>query len=173
MKSAGALTVTTPSDREILITRTLDAPRHLVWNALTKPEFLRRWLLGPPGWEMTVCDEDLREGGGFRYQWRNLDGSEMAMSGVYREVVPPQPGGAGGKVTRTETFEFGCTPQAGEQLSSMALTEHPRDKARTIMTITVLFPTKEARDGMIASGMEHGMEASYAKLDELLASQKG
>ena len=83
-----ALKVTTPTDREIVITREFDAPRELVWDAMSRPELLRRWLLGPPGWEMTVCEEDARVGGTFRWAWSGPDGAAMAMHGVYREVVP-------------------------------------------------------------------------------------
>jgi uncharacterized protein YndB with AHSA1/START domain len=155
------VTVTTPTDCEIVITRSFDAPKSLVWDAMNKPECLRRWLLGPPGWEMTVCENDVRVGGTFRHVWKSTDGTEMAMSGIYREVARPD------RVVRTETFEFGCTPQAGEQIGTMVLTE---SAGRTTVTITSLFPTREARDGMIASGMERGVTASYARLDDVLAS---
>jgi uncharacterized protein YndB with AHSA1/START domain len=161
MKNTGTLRVTTPGDREIVITRVLDAPRHLVWDALSKPELIRRWLLGPPGWTMELCDNDQRVGGTFRHVWRGPDGQEMAMHGVYREVVPPE------RVSRTESFDFGCDGQAGEQLGTLVLTEQA---GTTLMTITVLFPSKEARDATIASGMEHGVAASYDRLEALLAS---
>ena len=94
------LSVTTPSDREILMTRTFDAPRPLVWEAMSKPEFLRRWLFGPPGWSMTVCEDDPRVGGTFHWAWSGPDGSALSMRGVYREVVPPE------RVVRTEAFEM-------------------------------------------------------------------
>ena len=154
-----AVTITTPTDREIVITRTLNASRALVWDAMHKPEFLRRWMLGPPGWEMTVCENDVRVGGRFRNEWKSADGMIMAMTGVYGEVARPE------RIVRTETFETGCTPQMGEQIGTMVLTE---SAGRTTVTITSLFPSKEARDGMLASGMEHGMNASYARLDDLL-----
>lgn len=154
------LKVTTPSDREILITRAFDAPRKLIWEALAKPEFLKRWLLGPPGWSMTVCENDLKVGGAFRHVWRKADGTEMAMRGVYKEVVPPE------RVVRTESFDFGCDAQMGEQIATATFIEQG-DK--TILAISVLYPSKEARDGAIASGMEHGMEAGYERLDAILA----
>ncbi|WP_020475955.1 SRPBCC family protein [Zavarzinella formosa] len=154
------LKVTTPTDREIVMTRTFDAPRPLLFEALSKPEFLKRWLLGPPGWSMVTCEEDMKVGGLFRYAWRNEDGQEMAMTGAYREVVAPE------RVVRTEHFEFGCAPQAGEQVVTLHLAEQG-DKTK--LTITMLFPSKEARDGMVASGMEHGVAASYDRLDDLLA----
>lgn len=153
--------VSTPTDREIVIMRDLDAARQMVWNAITKPEYLKRWMCGPPGWEMTVCEEDQRVGGAFHWAWIGPEGAAMSMRGVYREVTPPV------RMVRTETFEFGCVPQSGEQLAKLELTEEGN---RTKLTITVLYPSKEARDGAIASGMEKGMEAGYERLDELLTS---
>src|SRR5687767_4916477 len=102
------LNVTTPADREIVITRVFDAPRRLVWEAMSQPELLKRWLLGPPGWSMTVCENDLRVGGTFRNVWRNTEGAEMAMHGTYREVEAPE------RCVRTEIFDFGCPGQMGE-----------------------------------------------------------
>jgi len=156
------LEITTPTDREIVITRSFDAPRRLVWDAMSKPELLKRWLFGPPGWAMTVCDDDVRVGGKFRWAWRGPDGTEMAMHGVYREVVAPE------RMVRTETFDFGCPAQMGEQLGTMVLTER---EGRTKMVLTVLYPSKEARDAAIASGMDQGMAAGYDRLDGILAAQ--
>src|SRR5205807_9494437 len=89
MKNTGTLKVTTPSDREIALTRVFDAPRPLVWDAFTKPELLKRWF-GPRGWSLVVCEVDLRVGGGFRFVLRGPDGNEMGMRGSYREIVPPK-----------------------------------------------------------------------------------
>ena len=157
----GTLKVTTPTDREIVLTRVFDAPRSLVFDAMSKPEWLKRWLFGPPGWSMVVCEDDPRVGGAFRWVWRGPDGTEMAMRGVYREVVPPE------RIVRTESFEFGCDAQAGEQLGTLILTERG---GKTTLTLTVLYPSKEARDATIASGMEHGVAAGYDRLAELLAA---
>lgn len=154
------LKVTTSGDREILISREFDASRDLVWEALCKPEFLRRWLLGPPGWEMTVCEDEQKVGGKFRYAWKNNDGQQLVMHGVIMELTPPE------RIVRTESFDMGCPGQAGEQLATLVLTEKGN---RTLLTITVLYPSKEARDGMLASGMDQGMEAGYQRLDALLA----
>src|SRR5919199_4337612 len=88
MKNTGTLQVSTPSDREIVMTRVFDAPRDIVFDAFSKPELLKRWF-GPRGWSLTVCDVDLRPGGGFRFVLRGPDGKEMGMRGVYREVNPP------------------------------------------------------------------------------------
>jgi uncharacterized protein YndB with AHSA1/START domain len=161
VQNTGTLKVTTPTDREIVLTRGFDAPRSLVFEAMTKPELLQRWLYGPPGWSMVVCEDDPRVGGTFRWVWRGPDGAEMSMRGVYREVVPPE------RVVRTESFEFGCDAQAGEQLATLVLTEQG---GKTTLTITLLYPSKEARDATIASGMERGVAASYDRLAELLAS---
>jgi uncharacterized protein YndB with AHSA1/START domain len=160
MNLKGSLQVTTPTDREIVITRVFDAPRRLVFDAMTQPELLQRWLTGPPGWSMTVCENDLRVSGAFRHVWRGPDGKEMAMRGVYREVVPPE------RVVRTETFEFGCDAQSGEQLGTLVLTEQG---GKTTLTLTLLYPSKEARDAAIASGMERGLAAGYDRVAELLA----
>lgn len=161
MPDTTKLKVTTPSDREIVMTRDFDAPRELVFNAMNNPRLLKRWLLGPPGWTMTVCEIDPRVGGAFRHVWRQDDGTEMAMSGVYREIMSPE------RIVRTESFQFGCESQKGEQLATVVLREQG---SRTALTLTVVFPSKEARDATIASGMERGVAASYDRLADLLAT---
>jgi uncharacterized protein YndB with AHSA1/START domain len=109
---------------------------------------------------MTVCDDDQKVGGTFRWGWSGPDGTEMAMHGVYREVVAPE------RVVRTEVFDFGCVAAPGaEQLCTMTLTEQ---NEKTFLSLTVLYPSKEARDGALASGMEHGMSAGYDRLEEML-----
>ena len=111
------LQVTTPSDREIAMTRVFDAPRTLVYDAHTRPELVRQWLLGPPGWTMPVCDMDVRVGGTYRWVWRrDTDGSTMGMGGVYREVVAPE------RVVATEKFDDAWYP--GEGLNTLLLVEH-------------------------------------------------
>src|SRR5207244_6018282 len=87
MTKTAAMKVTTPSDRELVMMRMFDAPRGMVFDALTQPDLVRRWLLGPPGWTMPVCEIDLRVGGQYRYVWRReSNGKEMGMGGVYREI---------------------------------------------------------------------------------------
>ena len=96
----GTLKVTTPSEREIVMTRVFDAPRQLLFEAHTKPDLVKRWLLGPPGWSMPVCEIDLRVGGKFRYVWRrDNDGTQMGMGGVYREIEAPE------RIVNTEKFD--------------------------------------------------------------------
>ena len=90
MKNTEALKVTTPTEREIAMTRLFDAPRQLVFDALTKPELFTRWLLGPPGWSLPVCQIDLKVGGASRFVWRSAQGTDMGMRGVYREITPPE-----------------------------------------------------------------------------------
>jgi uncharacterized protein YndB with AHSA1/START domain len=157
---ASATAITTPTDREIVITRVFDAPRDAVWEAMSRPDLLKRWLMGPPGWSMTACENDLRVGGTYRHVWRNTEGVEMAMHGIYREVDAPC------RCVRTEIFEFGCPAQSAEQLATAVLDEQ---SGRTTLTITVLYPNQQARDATIASGMERGVTASHDRLAELLA----
>lgn len=158
MTSSAGLKVATPSDREIVMTRVFDAPRTLVWEALTTPALLKRWLLGPPGWTMTTCEMDLRVGGAYRYEWRKDDGTVMGMGGVLREVVAPE------RMTATERFDQSWYP--GEGLVSQVLTEAD---GRTTLTMTLRYESKEARDMVVKSGASSGMEMGYARLAELLA----
>src|SRR5262245_13833803 len=156
MKNTGTLKVTTPTEREIVLTRVFDAPRHLVWDAFTKPELLKRWF-GPRGWSLVVCEVDLRVGGGFRFVLRGPDGRDMGMRGVYREIVPPD------RSVHVESFD----DFPGESIVTAAFME---DRGKTTMTATVLYSSQEVRDAVIQSGMEHGAAESYDKLAEHLAS---
>ena len=159
MTNTGSLQIATPTDREIVMTRVFDAPRRLVFDAHTKPELVKRWLLGPPGWSMPVCEIDLRVGGTYRYVWRNDQGTEMGMGGVYREIVPPE------RLVATEKFDQSWYP--GEALDTTVLVEQD---GRTTLTLTVLYESRAARDAVLESGMERGVEASYDRLAALLAS---
>ena len=158
MKNTGTLRVTTPTDREIVMTRVFDAPRHLVFDAFSKPELLKRWF-GPRGWSLVVCEVDLKVGGGFRFVLRGPDGKEMGMRGVYREIVPPE------RSVHMESYD----DYPGESQVTAVLVE---ELAKTTLTVTVLYPSKEVRDLVIQSGMEHGAAESYDKLAELLATTK-
>jgi uncharacterized protein YndB with AHSA1/START domain len=156
MKNTGTLKVVTPTDREIVMTRVFDAPRHLVWDAFTKPELLKRWF-GPRGWSMVVCEVDLRVGGGFRFVLHSPDGKDMGMRGVYREIVAPE------RSVHMESFD----DYPGESQVTGAFVEQG---GQTTLIATVLYPSQEVRDIVIKSGMEHGAAESYDKLAELLAS---
>lgn len=159
MRNTGTLKVTTPTDREIVMTRVFDAPRHLVFAALTKPELLKRWLFGPPGWSLAVCEIDLKVGGTYRYVWRGPDGTEMGMGGVYREIVSPE------RLVATEAFDDPWYP--GEAVGTIVLIERG---GKTTLTNTVLYASREARDIALSSNMEHGMAVGYDRLAELLES---
>jgi uncharacterized protein YndB with AHSA1/START domain len=156
----GQLKVTTPADREIAMTRVFDAPRRLVFDAHTKPELVKRWLLGPPGWSMPVCEIDLRVGGNYRYMWRrDTDGIQMGMGGVYREIVAPE------RIVNTERFDEAWYP--GDALNTLVLVETGR---RTTLTQTMRYESREARDAVLKSDMESGVAASYDRLAEMLAT---
>jgi len=159
MSNTGTLKLTTPTDREIMMTRVFDAPRSLVFDAMTKPELLKRWLVGPPGWSLVVCDIDLKVGGAYRYVWRGPDGAEMGMGGVHREIVRPE------RIVCTQLFDEDWT--GGEALGTLILTE--RD-GKTTLTNTVLYSSREARDAVLQTPMEQGMAVGYDRLAELLAS---
>ena len=155
----GILTLTTPTDREIVMTRVFNAPRKLVFDAMTKPELLKRWFFGPPGWSLEVCEIDLRVGGGYRYVWRGRGGTEMGMRGVYREVVPPE------RIVQTEAFDKSWYP--GEAVGTLVLVE--RD-GKTTLTMTVLYDSREIRDAVLKTPMERGVAMGYDRLAELLAT---
>ena len=149
--------VSTPSDREIRVARVFDAPAKLVWDCHTRPELIRRWMLGPPGWSMPVCEVDLRVGGAYRYRWRSdADGTEFGSSGVHTEIVPFQ------KIVTTERMEG----FDGEAVNTLVFEEAG---GRTTATITMLFANKEARDGALQSGMSDGMAMGYDRMDDILA----
>src|SRR6266481_5720109 len=156
MKNTGTLKVTMPSDREVVLTRVFDAPRHLVFDAFSKPELLKRWF-GPRGWSLVVCEVDLKVGGGFRFVLRGPDGRDMGMRGVYREIVPPD------RSVHMESFD----DYPGESQVTSILTEQG---GKTTLTVTMLYASQEVRHIVIKSGMECGAEESYDKLAELLTS---
>lgn len=160
MLNPGSLTVTTPSDREIMMTRVFDAPRKLVFDALTKPELLKRWFSGPPGWSLTTCEFDAKVGGAYRYVWRAPDGSEMGMGGVLLEFVPPE------RMVSSEKFDQAWYP--GEAIGSLELVE---SGGKTTLTMTVRYDSKDTRDMVLKSPMKEGVEAGYNSLAEFLATQ--
>lgn len=158
MKNSGTFAIRAQGDREIVVTRVFDAPRGLVFDAYTKPELVKRWLLGPDGWSMPVCEIDLREGGKYRYVWRqDSDGKEMGMGGVYREVVRPE------RVVATEKFDEAWYP--GEAVDTIVLTEQA---GKTTLTQTILYDSRETRDAVLKSPMQKGMAMSYDRLEGFL-----
>jgi uncharacterized protein YndB with AHSA1/START domain len=155
--------VTLPSDREVEVTRSFKAPRDLVYRAYSEPELVRRWMLGPPGWSMPVCEMDLRVGGAYRWRWRNdADGSEFGFFGVFREVDPPA------RIVHTEAFDSGSPdgPTGDPAIVTVTMTEQ---NGITTVTTRMDFGSKEGRDAVMATGMTDGMEQSYQRLDRVLA----
>ena len=159
MTNAGTLKLTTRGDREIVMTRVFDAPRTLVFDAFTKPELVRQWLLGPPGWSMVVCEVAQKVGDRYRYVWRHASGNEMGMGGVLREIVPPE------RIVAAERFDQSWYP--GEAVGTIVLVEQD---GKTTLTQTILYESREARDVVLKSPMESGVAASYDRLAEVLAS---
>ena len=159
MTNSGDLKVTANGDREIVMTRSFNAPRHLVFDALSKPELVKQWLLGPPGWSMPVCEIDFRIGGKYRYVWRHTNGKEMGMGGVYREIVRPE------RIVNTEVFDESWYP--GEAQGTTTIVEQ---NGKSVLTQTIRYETREARDGVLRSPMESGVAISYNHLEQLLTS---
>jgi len=158
MKNGGSFNITAHGDREIVVTRVFDAPRGLVFDAYTKPELVKRWLTGPDGWSMPVCEIDLRAGGKFRYVWKSdSDGHEMGMGGVYREVLKPD------RIVATEVFDEAWYP--GEAVDTIVLVE--RD-GKTTLTQTICYNSRETRDAVLKSPMQYGMAMSYDRLEQVL-----
>jgi uncharacterized protein YndB with AHSA1/START domain len=156
--STRTLQVTTPSDREIAMTRLFDAPRRPIFDALTRPDMLKRWLHGPDGWSLSVCEVDLTVGGAYRFVWHRRDGTELGLGGVHREIVSPE------RIVRTELFDRDWT--GGEALATTILVEQD---GRTTLTTTVLYRSQKARDGALESGMVRGVSDAFDSLADLLA----
>jgi uncharacterized protein YndB with AHSA1/START domain len=154
-RRAGITTFTTPTDLEVVVTRVFNAPRRLVFDAYTSCAHLPHWMLGPPGWTMPICEVDLRPGGASRFVWRRSDGSEMEIRGTYREIVPPE------RLVQTESWG-GDWP---ESVDTLVLTE---EDGMTTLTMTILYPSKEARDAALQTGMKDGMSQGYDLLEEYL-----
>ena len=150
-----ALEVTTPSDREIQITRRFDAPPELVFECHTKPDLVKKWLLGPPGWSMPVCDIDLAVGGRYRYVWRSdEDGREFGVQGQFREISAPQ------LIVSVDTMD-------GVPGQSLSTTAFQMSNGGTLFTLKMQFESQELRDGALESGMTTGMSMSYDRLDRV------
>lgn len=158
----GSAVITLPSDRDILITRAFDAPANLVFEAWTTPEHVRNWW-GFQEHEMTVCEIDLRIGGTWRFVSRMDDGTEVGFHGVYQEVDPPH------RLVYTETFEGfegeGGPWEEGTSLNTLTLVE--RDGVTTL-SVLATYESKAARDEVIESGMERGLQVSFDRLERIL-----
>lgn len=154
-----ATEVTTPSDREIVVTRTLDAPRGLVWDAWTDCRHLSNWILDPQEWSLPVCEIDLRPGGSHRSAWRKSDGTEMEIRGVYREVTEPE------RLVYTESWD----PDMPATVDTLTLSE---EGGGTTVTLVMLFPSKQARDAALEMGTGESMSDGFDRLDALLRAMR-
>lgn len=157
--------VTLPSDREVRVVRSFDASRQLVWDAHTKPELVTKWMLGPPGWTMPVCEMDVRVGGAYRWRWRSeADGKEFGFFGTFTEVSEPH------RIVHEEYFDPGDVGGAMPTEPAIIASDFTEVGGVTTLTVTMRFASKEARDAAVSTGMTDGMEFGYAHLDELLKS---
>ena len=155
--STSKLTVEARGDRDLVIRRNFNAPRELVFQAHTQCSYMKRWLFGPDGWSLDVCEVDLKVGGKYRWVWKK-DDIRMGAGGEYREISKPD------RIVCTEQFDDPWYP--GEAISKLLLEE--KDGVTTL-TNTMTYASKEARDGVLASPMAEGMEMGYARLEGILA----
>jgi uncharacterized protein YndB with AHSA1/START domain len=158
---AKGLQIATPTDTTIVLTRTFDAPRRLVWEAMFTPDKMRRWMLPPPGWTMGSCECDPRVGGAVAISWKSDEADPaMTLRGVFTEVVAHE------RIVHTEIMALGNGQMCGSLVEKHEFAEQG---SRTAMQITQTYASKEARDGALASGMDEGMEACYQQLEAVLA----
>jgi uncharacterized protein YndB with AHSA1/START domain len=157
--STGVTTYTTPSEREVVLTRVVNAPRSLVFAAWTEPRHLQRWLTGPEGWTMPICEIDLRPGGRWRYVYRKASGTEMTLTGTVLEVVPSE------RLVTTESWGR----EWPETVNTLVLTE---SEGRTTMALTITYVSKQARDAALETGAMDGMNHAFELLDELLDAER-
>jgi uncharacterized protein YndB with AHSA1/START domain len=157
MSTTEDLKITTPTDREVVVTRTFDAPRALVFDAYTQPELLKRWYRAP-GRSLVVCEIDLRVGGPYRFLWRGEGRKDVGMHGVHREVACPE------RLVRTERWEDW---DAGEIIETVTFAERA---GRTVLTSTGLYPSREVRDAVLKAGLEDGTRETFGRLADMLSS---
>lgn len=154
----------TPSDTEVLVKRSFDAPAALVWRAYTEPELVRRWLLGPPGWSMPECEMDVRVGGLYRWRWRSDEGQEFGFNGEFLEVALHS------KIVHTQHYDPGDLNESmGSEPAIVAVT-FDEASGVTSVTTSIKFASKEDRDAAFSTGMTGGMEMSYKLLDQVPAA---
>jgi uncharacterized protein YndB with AHSA1/START domain len=157
--------VTLPSAREVKVVRSFKAALPLVYRAYTEPALVQRWLLGPPGWSMPVCEMDVRVGGRYRWRWRSdEDAREFGFAGVFREVTPS-------RLVHTETYDPGTVDDTHPQAEALVSVTFTEDNGVTTVTSLMDFGSKEARDAAVSTGMTDGMEQSYQLLDALLSER--
>lgn len=161
MTTIGKLTIEPVGDTQIRAVRSFDAPRRLVWQAHTDAKLVQRWMLGPEGWSMPVCDIDLRVGGKWHYVWRNADGREMGQHGTFKELSPYD------RIVHVEKFDGDPTPGEGARI----VTDFVERAGKTTMTMTMHFASKEVREQALQSGMGTGMEVGYERLEKIFAAE--
>jgi uncharacterized protein YndB with AHSA1/START domain len=156
------LTLTTEGDRHVVVTRRFAAPRAAVYRAHTEPQLIQKWMLGPPGWTMPACISEPRPGGKIRFEWSDGQGGGFHLTGEYVELVPHS------RIVHVERMHLpDPTPDNHVETTFAA------DGAGTLLTLRMTLPDSETRTAMLATGMEHGMEASYVRLDEMALAQPG
>jgi uncharacterized protein YndB with AHSA1/START domain len=151
------MTLKAEGDRHVVVVRRFAAPPELVYRAHVEPELIRKWLLGPEGWTMPVCVNDPRPGGTFRFEWSNGKGAGFSITGEYVELVPP------GRIVHIERMHL-PDPTPDNHIE----TRFEADGNGTLMTMRMTLPDEKTRATMLATGMEHGMEASYVRLENFL-----
>lgn len=161
MSARNKLAITTPSELEIAMTRTFDAPRALVWEMFTRPEHVRQWW-GAGHLEVTACEIELRVGGAYRYVGRTPDGAEVPFRGVYREIAAPE------RLVYTEIYDV---PMARDH-EGVVTTTFTEQGGATCVHSVVRYDTKETRDMVLGSGMETGAAAGYDQIDALLEARR-
>ena len=158
--SPPGLQISTPTDTAIVLTRTFNAPRRLVWEAMFTPDKMRRWMLPPPGWTLTTCECEARLGGKLSIAWKSDEANPaMTLKGEFTEVVLHE------HAIHTELMALGSGQTVGSLVEKHAFADKG---AATAMSITQTYNSKEDRDGALASGMDQGMEACYQQLDAVL-----
>ncbi len=156
--------VSTPSDREVQVKRSFDAPARLLWRAYTESDLMRRWLCGLPGWSMPVCEMDVRVGGKYRWRWRNEEaGQEFGFSGEFQEVA------LNTRLVHTQSFDSGDLNESMGQDPSVVAVAFGETNGITMVTTTIRFASKADRDAAVSTGMTDGMEVNYQQLDGVLA----
>jgi uncharacterized protein YndB with AHSA1/START domain len=151
------MTLKTEGDKQVVVTRRFAAPPEAVYRAHTEPALIQKWLLGPDGWTMPVCISEARPGGKIRYEWANGKGGGFYLTGEYLELTPYS------RIVHVERMHLpDATPD------NRVETRFDPDGAGTMMTLRMTLPDGKTRAAMLATGMEHGMEASYARLEGMI-----
>lgn len=160
--------VSLPSDTQVRVTRDFKGPRTLVWQAHTDPKLVRRWMLGPPGWSMPVCEMDVRKGGKYRWRWRSDEtGAEFGFHGDFREVDAPE------TMTHAEYYDPGDVGGAMDASQPAIIkTSFAEKNGITSLEMIMTFASKEIRDAAVSTGMTDGMEMGYERLDNLFAEEQ-